>query len=90
MPDLVTFREAARRVVAEGIAPSMTHQRISQLARQDPDFPSTRKIGRSTVADWASLRPYFTEHARKAAARDSRRRTAEVTDPNTEGEQPEG
>ena len=73
-PELVTFREAARRVVAEGIAPSMTHQRISQLARTDENFPPVLEIGRSKVADWRELRPYFTAHAKKAAIRDSRRR----------------
>jgi hypothetical protein len=78
VPDLVTFREAARRVVAEKIAPSMSHQRISQLARTDALFPATQKVGRSVVADWNELRPYFTEHAKKAAVRDSRRRNAEV------------
>lgn len=78
VPDLVTFREAARRVVAEKIAPTMTHQRISQLAKGDDNFPATQKIGRSTVADWNQLRPYFTAHAKKAAARDSRRRKPEV------------
>lgn len=73
-PDLVTFREAARRVVAEKIAPSMTHQRISQLARTDESFPPVQTIGRSKVADWRLLKPYFEAHAKKAAVRDSRRR----------------
>lgn len=72
--DLVTFREAARRVVVEKIAPSMTHQRVSQLARNDPEFPPTLKIGRSKVVDWHLARPYFVAHAEKAAARDRRRR----------------
>ena len=73
-PDLVTFREIAHRVVVEKIAPSMTHQRVSQLARDDPDFQPTRKIGRSKVVDWSLARPYFVAHAAKAAARDRRRR----------------
>lgn len=71
----MTFREAARRVVAEKIAPTMTHQRISQLARTDAEnFPPIQKIGRSNVADWNLLKPYFVAHAKKAAIRDSRRR----------------
>ncbi|WP_210551894.1 hypothetical protein [Streptomyces scabiei] len=70
----MTFREAARRVVDEKIAPSMTHQRVSQLARDDPNFPPTQVIGRAKVADWRLLRPYFVTHAEKAAARDRRRR----------------
>lgn len=73
-PDLVTFREAARRVVEEGIAPSMSHQRVSQLARADDEFPPVQQIGRSKVADWHLLKPYFVAHAQKAAGRDSRRR----------------
>jgi hypothetical protein len=73
--DLVTFREAARRVVAEEIAPSMTHQRISQLARDDENFPPVQQIGRSKVVDWVAAKPYFVAHAKRAALRDSRRRS---------------
>jgi len=73
-PELVTFREAARRVVEEGIAPSMSHQRVSQLASSDSAFPPVQKVGRSKVADWKLLRPYFVAHAKRAAGRDSRRR----------------
>lgn len=73
-PDLVTFREAARRVVAEGIAPSMSHQRVSQLARDDKQFPPVQQIGSSKVVDWQEAKPYFVAHAQRAAARDSRRR----------------
>jgi hypothetical protein len=72
--ELVTFREAARRVVEEGIAPSMSHQRVSQLSRSDENFPEVQTVGRSKVADWVKLRPYFVAHAAKAAGRDSRRR----------------
>ena len=71
----MTFREAARRVVAEGILPSMSHQRISQLHMKDPDnFPEVQQVGRSKVFDWTKARPYFVAHARKAALRDRRRR----------------
>lgn len=70
----MTFREAAKRVVDEGIAPSMSHQRISQLARDDDGFPTVQQIGRSKVVDWIEARPYFQQHAQKAAGRDSRRR----------------
>ncbi len=72
----MTFREAARRVVQEGIAPSMSHQRVSQLARDDEAFPPVQKIGRSSVVDWVVAKPYFEAHARRAAGRDSRRRVA--------------
>ena len=76
--ELVTFREIARRVEAEGIAPSMSHQRVSQLARNDPAWPVPRdqwkKIGTSYAVPWKVVRAYFVEHAKKAAARDRRRR----------------
>ncbi|MFE6474638.1 hypothetical protein [Streptomyces rochei] len=79
----MTFREAARRVVAEGILPSMTHQRISQLHLRDSEnFPEVQKIGRSNVVDWKKARPYFEAHAKKAAARDRRRRV----EPESESE----
>jgi hypothetical protein len=71
---LVTFREAAKRVVEEGISPTMSHQRISQLHLTDGDFPEVKVIGRAKVVDWTTARPYFVAHAQKAAKRDSRRR----------------
>lgn len=80
VPDLVTFREAARRVTSEKIAPSMTHQRVSQLSRDDPNFPPVQVVGRSKVIDWNLGRPYFVAHAAKAAQRDSRRRQDTATD----------
>ncbi len=71
---MVTFREAAKRVVEEGISPTMSHQRISQLHLTDDDFPEVKVIGRAKVVDWVAARPYFVAHAQKAAKRDSRRR----------------
>lgn len=73
----MTFREAARRVVEEGLLPSMSHQRISQLHIKDPDnFPPVQVIGRAKVIDWVQARPYFVAHAKKAAGRDRRRRVS--------------
>ncbi|MCX4885895.1 hypothetical protein [Streptomyces sp. NBC_00847] len=72
--DLVTFREAAKRVVEEGISPSMSHQRISKLYLTDDNFPPVQVIGRAKVVDWVKARPYFVAHAQKAAKRDIRRR----------------
>ena len=72
----MTFREAARRVVEEGIAPSMSHQRVSQLSKKD-GFPPVQQIGRAKVVDWNLLRPYLVSHAAAAAERDSRRRASE-------------
>lgn len=71
---MVTFREAAKRVVEEGISPTMSHQRISQLHLTDEEFPEVKVIGRAKVVDWEAARPYFVAHAQKAAKRDSRRR----------------
>jgi hypothetical protein len=82
-PELVTFREAARRVVEEGIAPSMSHQRISQLASSDEEFPPVQTIGRARVIDWTAAKPYFVAHAKRAALRDRRRRH---TDSSTGGD----
>ncbi|MFF2094838.1 hypothetical protein [Streptomyces sp. NPDC058202] len=58
-PDMVSLREVARRVVAEGIANSMSHQRVSQLAREDPDFPPVHRVGRSNSVDWHLAQSYF-------------------------------
>lgn len=58
-PDMVSFRELARRLVAEGIVTSISHQRISQLRRDDPAFPPVVPIGRSVAVDWGRARRYF-------------------------------
>lgn len=77
----MTFREAARRVVDEGILPTMSHQRISQLHLKDPEnFPEVQTIGRAKVVDWVKARPYFVAHAKRAAARDRRRRIEHESD----------
>ncbi|MFC8008690.1 hypothetical protein [Streptomyces cinereoruber] len=75
----MTFREAARRVVEEGIAPSMSHQRVSQLSKKD-GFPPVQEIGRAKVVDWGLLKPFLVAHAAAAAERDSRRRASETED----------
>ncbi|MDX2997980.1 hypothetical protein [Streptomyces scabiei] len=76
----MTFREAARRVVEEGISPTMSHQRISQLHLRDKNFPEVQVIGRAKVVDWKKARTYFVAHAQKAARRDSRRRIEQEGD----------
>lgn len=73
-PDMVTFREAARRAVAEGVAVTMTHQRLSQLAGQDKGFPPTQKVGTGRTVSWKALRAYLKSQQAAAAVRDSRRR----------------
>lgn len=58
-PDMVSFRELARRLLADGVVEQMTHQRVSQLSREDPAFPPVVQIGRSKAVDYRLARPYF-------------------------------
>lgn len=56
---MVSFRELARRLVADGVVERMTHQRVSKIARDDPDFPEIVQIGRSNAVDYRQAVPYF-------------------------------
>lgn len=56
---MVSFRELVRRLVADGVVERMTHQRVSQLSRDDPAFPPVVQIGRSKAVDYRVARPYF-------------------------------
>ncbi|MEU6342196.1 hypothetical protein ABZ883_14790 [Streptomyces sp. NPDC046977] len=58
-PDMVSFRELARRLVAEGIVERITHQRLSKIAQADPDFPPISKVGSSNAVDYRLAAPYF-------------------------------
>jgi hypothetical protein len=59
-PDMISFRELARRLVNEGVVERITHQRISQIRRDDPEgFPPVVQIGRSMAVDYRQARPYF-------------------------------
>lgn len=59
-PDMVSFRELARRLVADGIVERITHQRVSQIRREDPDgFPPVVPVGRSMAVDYRLAAPYF-------------------------------
>ena len=57
-PEMVSFRELAARLRREGVV-SLSHQRISQLSREDPAFPPVVQIGRSKAVDYRVARPYF-------------------------------
>lgn len=68
--DPVWYAEIARRAVAEGIAPSMTRQRVMQLHRgtkskpADPNFPehkTTWPPGNTKIFEWAEVRQYLIE-----------------------------
>lgn len=58
-PDMVSFRELARRLVADGVVETMSHQRLSKIAREDPAFPPVMQVGRSKAVDYRLARPYF-------------------------------
>lgn len=66
-PEMVTLSELARRLVSDGVVDQMSHQRVSQLRRDDPEFPPVQQIGRAWVVDYRLARPYFTD--RKARLR---------------------
>lgn len=62
---MVSFRELARRLVADGVVKTMSHQRLSKIAQEDPGFPPVVSIGRAKAVDYRLARPFF-------AARDTR------------------
>jgi len=68
-PELLSLSEIARRVVAEGIEETMSHQRVSQLSREDPAFPPIVPIGRSKAVDWRLAAPYFRERVKRQGQR---------------------
>lgn len=77
-PDMVSFRELVRRLMADGIVDAITHQRVSQLSREDPNFPPTVTIGRSKAVDYRAAAPYFrTRKSRQGERTDLRRKAAE-------------
>lgn len=60
---MVSFRELARRLVADGVVETMSHQRLSKIAREDPAFPPVVPVGRSKAVDYRLARPYFATRA---------------------------
>lgn len=66
---MVSFRELARRLLAEGVVERMTHQRVSQLSREDPAFPPVVQIGRSKAVDYRVARPYFANRKSRQGQR---------------------
>jgi hypothetical protein len=68
-PELLSLSEVARRVVAEGIEDSMSHQRVSQLSREDPAFPPVVWIGRAKTVDWRIAAPYFRKRIKRQGQR---------------------
>lgn len=56
---MVSFRELARRLVADGVVKSMSHQRLSKIAREEPGFPPVVTVAGAKVVDYRLARPYF-------------------------------
>jgi hypothetical protein len=77
-PELISLRELARRLVAEGVVEKISRQRVVQLADDDPNFPPTVQIGRAKAVDWYAARPYFEQRQLRPGRRtDLERRRAE-------------
>ncbi|MFC1410488.1 hypothetical protein ACEZCY_14610 [Streptacidiphilus sp. N1-12] len=68
-PELISLRELARRLVAEQVVAQISHQRVTQLARDDPDFPPVVKVGRANAVDWQAAKPYFRERKSRQGER---------------------
>jgi len=60
-PDMVSFRELARRLVADGIVERISHQRVSKIAESDPAFPPVVPVGSSKAVDYRLAAPYFRD-----------------------------
>ncbi|MFE5771424.1 hypothetical protein ACFQ7O_24025 [Streptomyces sp. NPDC056485] len=72
---MVSLREVARRLVAEGVVEHISQQRVSQLSREDPEFPPLHPIGRSKAVDWHLALTYFrTRESRQGERTDLRPR----------------
>ncbi|MFI7315166.1 hypothetical protein [Streptomyces hygroscopicus] len=68
-PEMISLREVARRLVAEGVVEAISHQRVSQLSRDDPAFPPVSTIGRSKAVDWRAALPYFQKRKSRQGER---------------------
>jgi hypothetical protein len=62
-PKLVSFADMARLLAEIDDLPSLSPQRIRQLAEQDPSWPipmdEAIKTGRIRLFDWRVMEPYF-------------------------------
>jgi hypothetical protein len=67
--DLVNATEHARRVVACGYAPSMSPQRIRQLSRTDPNFPTPwPTAGTEKLWSWSEAERSYWQPRRPSAS----------------------
>ncbi|MFI0914198.1 hypothetical protein [Streptomyces abikoensis] len=76
-PELLSFRELARRLVTEGVVEQISHQRVSQLSREDPNFPPVVPVGRSKAVDWRLAVPYFRTRVKRQGQRTDLKRGVE-------------
>lgn len=68
-PELISMRELARRLVAEQVVDAISHQRVNQLARDDPAFPAVVVVGRAKAVDWHAAKPYFRDRKSRQGQR---------------------
>ncbi|MFF6985629.1 hypothetical protein [Streptomyces sp. NPDC010273] len=68
-PDMVSFRELARRLVADGIVETISHQRLSKISREDPGFPPVVKVGSSNAVDYRLAAPFFRDRVTRPGRR---------------------
>jgi len=74
---MVSFRELARRLVADGVVERMSHQRLSKIAQGDPAFPPVTQVGRMNVVDYRLARPYFASRKSRQGQRTDLNRPSE-------------
>lgn len=79
-PDMVSFRELARRLVADGVVERITHQRVSQLSRDDPNFPPTITVGRTKAVDYRLAAPYFRSRKSRQGERTDLKRKRQASE----------
>ena len=76
----VTFAEIARRVVDQLGYPSMSRQRVGELAATDPDWPvpraQWRRVGAYWLVPWPPVRDYFANRRRSPSRRPRGRSSA--------------
>lgn len=85
-PELISLRELARRLVAEGVVERISRQRVVQLADEDPAFPPVTQIGRSKAVDWRQAEPYFRRRKSQQGRRtDLERKRAEAEEQGSPG-----
>ena len=72
-PQLVSFADMARKLANIDDLPSLSPQRIRQLAETDPNWPipmdQAVKTGRIRLFDWRVMEPYFRTREKRQGHR---------------------